>query len=181
MAGPIEINVIVGFLVAATIIAVIVVTLDATRKAGSSARTKRQMLESEIMRFKASVTDHHNAQEQIKREIENLNSQIERLQAERSELVKRIKEQPMRTRYTLIPVDGRLHNDEVYAFVVHNMKLAAQAPIEHPAREWAEGRRYLVFGRSQTAANVAMLVRFPEVDGYVVTPEPGSGGAQQNK
>lgn len=106
------------------------------------------------------------------REVEaattDLRDKIARQQSENAMLSAQLDSQELPFEYTVVAADSGDMYSTVWPYVARHPQLAEGAPPDHPAAQWATGRRYVVGSASQTDGRDILDRQIPRARGFDV-------------
>lgn len=165
----------IGILAAAANIGIAVMIVILLGERSHAAWTRVRLRAEEFIALHAelevSAGESERAVQQMREDIADLKSQVQRAEQDIESLNKRHRETDLPVGYTATPVDVVDRRYRTWRVVVRNADLGADAgSFSHPAHRWIEGRLFDVPAANMDYAVEMMQSRFLARDGYTVEP-----------
>jgi cell division protein FtsX len=126
--------------------------------------------------LQTSLTDLQSSAEAAGRQSveadQNIDAALKKLAAmedELEQLKKRHEEEPLPFVYRITPTENFDPGGTIWEFLVQHDEGLQEVEAHHPARQWVNGRHYLVQGATQKAALRQLERHVPESAGFRIT------------
>lgn len=121
-------------------------------------------------RFVSATENAAAATAETEKKIEQARAELAEAEARLAEIKRKHLKEPLPFAYRITPTQNLDPGGAVWEFVVHQDEEPRREPDpHHPARQWSNGRLYMVQAATQVAAKRQIERLLPEDEGYRIT------------